>query len=214
MLADAQALPSLRRGMILKWADDSAMLESFSRPRFREAVVFQPMHWYNEFQLQKSMLKDRPNVHPGDMLIHCAGLMEQKAEFMEPWLDRAEVRADRWTVPLENTTYLRDVKEFWNTYSEAKDMIDRGKQNLSLMLRDTELRKAVVKALDNLQNMVWEAAGDVEGMQSHTEFLGDTLQQAIRQNSDRLKAGTQAPGPESGILGLGRAKTKLLRAET
>lgn len=183
MLADAQALPSLRPEITINWADQGAMVESFSRPQFREGVVFQPLHWYNEFQRRERKVGVEPNVHPGDMLIHFAGLMQVKREYMGPWLDRVENSPDQWTVPLENTTYLSDVKEFWDTYGKAKETLKRVNNTLSVTLRDSDFRQPVVKAYEDLENMIWETAGDIEGMQSHTEFLSDTLQQAIRQNS-------------------------------
>ena len=218
MLADAQALPSLRPEINIKWADQGAMVESFSRPQFREGVVFQPMHWYNEFQLQESQVKNRPNLHPGDMLIHFAGLMKDKRKYMGPWLDKVENSADQWTVPLENTTYLGDVKEYWDTYGKAKDILQRANDTLSLTLHDTEFRQPVIKAFEDLQTMAWEAAEDIEGMRSHADFLSDTLQQAIRQNSaakDQLRAETaQAPGSSVGILESGGSKTEISQVET
>lgn len=191
MLADAQALPSLRPEITIQWADQGAMLESFSRPQFRDAVVFQPMHWYNEFQLQESMVKDRPNVHPGDMLIHFAGLAKDKRQFMGPWLDKVENVADQWTVPLEDTNYVRDVERYWDTYGHAKDMLDRANNTLLLKLSDPELRQPAVKAFEDLQNTVWKAAEDLDRMRSHTESLADTLRQAIHQDlatRDQLRA--------------------------
>ena len=183
MLADAQALPSLRPEITINWADQGAMVESFSRPQFREAVVFQPLHWYNEFQRHERKVGVEPNVRPGDMLIHFAGLMKDKRDYMGPWLDKVENSPDQWTVPLENTTYLSDVKEFWDTYGKAKETLKRANNTLSITLRDSDFRQPVLKAFEALQNMTWERSGDIEGMQSHTEFLSDTLQQAIRQSS-------------------------------
>lgn len=141
--------------------------------------------------MQRGLVKNRPNIQQGDMLIHFAGLMEDRREFMGPWLDEVENKANQWTVPLENTTYLRDVEECWYTYGQARDMLDRANEALSLQLRDTQLRQPVVKALEKLQNMVWIAAYDIEGMQSHTDFVADTLEQAILQKSaaeDQLRA--------------------------
>ncbi len=218
MLADAQALPSLRPEIEIKWADQSAMLESFSRPQFREAVVFQPLHWYNEFQLQESMVKDRPNVHPGDMLIHFAGLMKDKREFMGPWLDKVENMADRWTVPLENTSYLTDVKEYWDTYGRAKDVLDRANQTIALELSDPQLRQPVLKAFEDLQNIVWKAAEDIDGMRSHIEFLTDTLQQAVGQEmtaESQLRAeAAQAQSSKAQFLEPAGSTTKMSKVET
>ena len=207
MLADAQAIPSLRPEITIEWADQSAMLASFSRPQFRDAVVYQPLHWYNEFQLQESLVKDRPNVHPGDMLIHFAGLMKDKRDFMGPWLDTVENKADQWAVPLENTTYLRDVEEFWDTYGHAKHVLDRVNETLDSRLSDAESMQRVANASESLRNMVWEAAEDLKGMQSRTQLLADALQQATRLKSaahrkpaakDHLRAET-ARAPSSKV---------------
>ena len=217
MLADAQALPSLRPEIPIKWADQSAMLESFSRPQFRDAVVFQPLHWYNELQLQEDMVKDRPKVHPGDMLIHFAGLMKDKRKFMGPWLDKVENMADQWTVPLVNTTYLRDVKAYWDIYGQAKNILDSANHTISSMSGDAELMRPVVKASEKLQNMVWNSAGDIEGMRSHTEFLADTLQQAKSKDAaakDQLRAETaQAGSSKAGTLDSGGSKTEMAIVE-
>lgn len=188
MLADAQALPSLRPEITINWADQGAMVESFSRPQFREAVVFQPLHWYNEFQRRERKVGVEPNVRPGDMLIHFAGLAKIKKEYMGAWLDRVENTPDQWTVPLENTTYLSDVQEFWDTYGKAKHILERANNTLSFTLRDSEFRQPVVKAFEDLQNMMWGTAGDIEGMKSHTEHLVDTIEQATRQDSTARSA--------------------------
>ena len=206
MLADAQAIPSLRPEITITWADQSAMLESFSRPQFRDAVAYQPLHWYNEFQLQQSMVKDKPNVHPGDMLIHFAGLMKDKRDYMGPWLDKVENEADHWTVPLENTTYIKDVKEYWDTFGQAKDMLDRANTTLSLSLSDVVLRQSVVGAFEDLQNLVWNSAEDMEGMRNSTQILAEIVQEAnhaIRAGSmgddqlraDRVRVGWPKMGP-------------------
>ena len=207
MLADALALPSLRPEIKLQWADQSAMVYSFSRPQFREGVVFQPLHWYNELQRHERKVGVEPNVQPGDMLIHFAGLMKDKREYMGPWLDRVENLADQWTVPLENTTYMSDVKEYWEVYGKAIDILHRANNTLSVSLRDSKFREPVVKAIEALQKMIWDgpalSEGNVEGMRTHAEHVWDTLQQAQRQHSaakfskvEVIKAGTEGSADE------------------
>ena len=118
---------------------------------------------------------------------------------MGPWLDQVEVMADQWAVPLENTTYLRDVNEYWSIYGQAKDMLNRANDTLSSRPRNADSRQPVVKASKNLQDMLWKAAEDLNGVRSHTEFLADTLQQAIRQKSatdDQLRV-EMDQGPSS-----------------
>ena len=184
MLTDAQALPSLKPEIPLPWPDQSAMFESFSRPQFRDGFVYQPLHWYNEFQLQASMVKDDPNVHPGDMLIHFAGLAGDKRELMGPWLDRVESTPDDWALPLENTTYPDNVREFWHTYGQAKDQLHQASQTLAANkdTDDQESLQPVRRVAERLQSLVWEAADDMEALREHTQILAEALSQVPSQD--------------------------------
>lgn len=53
-------------------------------------------------------------------------------------------------------------------YGQANGILDRTNSTLSLSLNDSEFRQPVVKAFENLQNMTWKAAEDLEGIRSHT----------------------------------------------
>ena len=94
---------------------------------------------------------------------------------MRSWLDEVETIADHWAVLLEDTIYLKDVKEYQDTYGQAKDILDHAAHTLSLKLTGLEVRQPVVKAFEDLQDMVWKAAEDFDGMRSHTAFQADTL---------------------------------------
>ena len=185
MLADALAIPSLLPEIPIRWADQTAMLESFSRPQFREGVLFQPVHWYNEFQIQQNQMTDNPNVHPGDMLIHFAGI-PTKSTLMESWLDKVENTPERWAVPLENTSYPEDVTAFWETYGRAKDLLDRANDTLSSELGDAEIRTPVVRAYESLETQTWESPDDLESMRGFTESLSDALRLAEEQERGTL----------------------------
>ena len=114
---------------------------------------------------------------------------------MGQYLDDVDNMAERWTVPLENTTYSRDTKLYWYTYGQAREALDRANNTLSLKSIETKLRQPVEKAVKDLQRLVWSSADDLDGMQSHTKFLADTLQKAISQTSSR--------GPAEGREGQG-----------
>ena len=156
------------------------MLESFSRPQYRDGVVFQPLHWYNEFQIQQNQTTDNPNVHPGDMMIHFAGIIK-KRNLMGSWLDKVENTPEQWAVPLENTTYLEDVREFWDIYGQAKDILNSANNTLSSCLDDVEVRVPVERAYESLQTKTWEYADDLKSMQSLAESLADALHLAKDQ---------------------------------
>ena len=188
MLADAQALPTWKPEMSLVWPDQQAMSESFSRPELRDAVVFQPLHWWNEFQLQENMVRDKPNIHPGDLLIHFAGLVVDKAEYMGPWLDKVENMSDEWAVPLENTSYLSNIKEYWDTYGRAKDMLEHANKTLSSESVDINSMQHVVNASQVLQEMLWKDTQDVYGIQNHTELLADAFKKVPDATGDPIQS--------------------------
>ena len=126
---------------------------------------------------------------------------------MGSWLDEVENLADFWAVPLEDTMYLKDVKEHRDTYGQAKDILDHTTHTLSLKLTGLEVRQPVMKVFEDLQDVVWKAIQDIHGMRSHTECLADTLKQAIRQDfaaETHFRAETaQAQSSEAGILEVG-----------
>ena len=149
------------------------MLEIFSRPEYRDSVLFQPHDWWNQY-LDPN---DPQSVQPGDMLIHFAGIPD-KAGSMGPWLDRVENVAGQWALPLENTSYLSETEKYWDTYGRAKDVLERVNSELS---SDTvnvygESTEHMMEAAEKLQEMVWKEADDCDGVQKATESLADYLQ--------------------------------------
>ena len=172
MLADAQALPSLRPDITFSFEDQGAMYESFSRPEFRDSVVFQPRQWWNEYL---ELNNDR-SVHPGDLLIHFAGL-GGKDGFMGPWLDRIEHTASKWAVPLENTSYLGEIKKYWDTYGRATEVLERVNNELSpdTTNRSAYSMKPIKEASEKLRERLWKEADDCDSIQKETESLADYL---------------------------------------
>ena len=62
---------------------------------------------------------------------------------------------------------------------------------------------------------MWKAAEDIEGMRSHTEFLADTLQQAVLKDSAELRAEkAKAPSSKAGMLKSGGSKMEMVKVET
>ena len=177
MLADAQALPSWRPEIQYGWEDQGATAVSYSRPEFRDGVIFQPLHWWNEFQLNGSMGRDKPNIHPGDMMIHFAGFAGDKPQYMGPWLDRVENEANQWTVPLENTSYLTDIKEYWDAYGPARDVLGHAKSLMLSETRTVEEKYHLGNASEKLQDIMWKYSEEYESIRTHTDLLADIVEE-------------------------------------
>ena len=170
MLADAQALPSWRPEIKYGWEDQGATAVSYSRPEFRDGVTFQPLHWWNELRV-----RDPQNMHPGDFMLHFAGLGPEKTQFMSPWLDRVENEASEWTVPLENTSYLTNIKEYWHTYGPARDVLGHAKSLMSSETSTVEEKYNIGNASEELQDIMWKYSEDYESIRNHTDMLIDVL---------------------------------------
>ena len=82
--------------------------------------------------------------------------------------------ADQWSVPLENRSYLMDVRDFWDIDGQAKDMLDRADKALSLESSNADSMQPVVQASETLPNMLWNATDDLDGLRP--ALLADTLQ--------------------------------------
>ncbi len=65
----------------------------------------------------------------GDLLAHFAGHPKVRAERMAIWLDVAEKHLPMWEIPLEETSYKKEIKKFWerDARNEAQRAVS-GKQ--------------------------------------------------------------------------------------
>ena len=177
MLGDAQALPSWRPEIEFGWEDQGATEVSYSRPEFRNGVIFQPLHWWNELQINSSLGRDEPPIHPGDMMVHFAGIGGDKPQYMGPWLDRVENEATQWTVPLENTSYLTAIKEYWETYGPARNVLGHARSLMSSESRTEEQKYQLGNASEKLHDIMWKDQEDYESIRIHTAMLGDLVQE-------------------------------------
>ena len=82
-------------------------------------------------------------------------------------------------MPLENTSYLSDIKNYWDTYGRAKDMLERVNNELSsedTSSGDGESMEHMTEAAEKLQEKLWKEADDCDGVREATESLADYLQ--------------------------------------
>ena len=181
MLGDAQALRSWRPEIHYGWDDQGAAEVSFSRPEFRDAVIFQPLHWWNEFQLKANMDPDHPNIHPGDMMLHFAGFSD-KTPTMGPWLDKVENEANVWTVPLENTSYLANIKEYWDTHIPAREVRGRAQSQISSESSTVEEKWSMGNVSERLREIMWNSCEEYESIRNQADMLADLVNEIEERN--------------------------------
>lgn len=115
----------------LEFGDQSALQYWLNLERFRNNTVHVPQRWFNAYAGYRGASTDlfadplKPtykyqanSVKEGDLLVHHAGHKSLRAQRMVPWIDVAEQRLPSWQLELENTTYTKEIANFW--VKEAK----------------------------------------------------------------------------------------------
>lgn len=86
---------------------------------YRDHVLYQPRKWYNSYQIST----DVSEAHPGDLLVHFHGMGGDKWGAMASTIAQtADLKRD-WALPLEQTSYTKDVEDYWRRIREAKQLL-------------------------------------------------------------------------------------------
>jgi len=134
--------------------DQVAMARVLNESEFSGAALFQPRFWYNTYEWHHGFEGSR-----GNLLVHFPGLEGERWRHMSDWLDTVERDKADWSVPLAQTIYLNQTREYWETQREAKDLLSDGEN--------------------------WEA--DREGnIPMAAKVTMEGLRFAVRQQGDRL----------------------------
>ena len=111
----------------LEFGDQSALQYWLNLERFRNNTIHVPQRWFNAYtgyrgastdlfaDPMKPSYKYKANsVKEGDLLVHHAGHKSLRAQRMLPWIEIAEQHVSSWELPLNDTTYAREISDFWN----------------------------------------------------------------------------------------------------
>lgn len=84
-------------------------LETRSKDEARSSgIAWAPRLWFNAFQWEHGF-----EGEPGDSIVHFAGLAETRLQHMTDWLVELRDHQAKWEMPLEDTSYGREISEFW-----------------------------------------------------------------------------------------------------
>lgn len=126
-LSQTVALPGLRPELQLQFFDQSALAVVCDRVGYREHMIYQPRHWWNRYH------HDSDGEEKGEMLIHFAGVSTvmkasmTKMQLMKKYLDRLQKSPTEWAIPIEKTSYAKEINEYWNTLRKSRKLLDRSK---------------------------------------------------------------------------------------
>ena len=116
ILTEVMAVPLLKPEIDLKYnAVANAMKWVFTKPEYRDHVLYQPRRWYNDFRSN-----EHPEAESGSLLVHFDGTLDENSRAIEPWLDAIEQRPSDWQVPVQDTSFPGEVEKYWRNLRVAK----------------------------------------------------------------------------------------------
>ncbi|KAJ9629741.1 hypothetical protein H2203_002122 [Taxawa tesnikishii (nom. ined.)] len=109
----------------LQFDEQTAMEAWIHEDRFRDEVMHVPQRWFNAYaggrggrgqtpDPAKPLDKGEANsCKEGDLAVRHAGHQILREQRTSPWLNMSERHSPVWEVDLEDSTYPKEIKEFW-----------------------------------------------------------------------------------------------------
>lgn len=127
LLSASLAYPATHPGVALFWPDQSALDYVLHENKyFAASTAYCPLRWFNAYMAAtdgKSLNPNSPEhlqVHPGDLLVHFPGTPPNALQStLEPYLAITEAHLREWELPLEDTQYRKETKDFWASHLPA-----------------------------------------------------------------------------------------------
>ena len=121
MLIDVLAVPKREFGEDHARKALNKILRSES---YRDNVFYQPRKWYNTYQTSPS----NTEAQAGDLLVHFHGLGGDKWGAMASTIAKTEDLRRDWSLPLEQTSYEKEIGDYWNRIREARTLLAEAQQ--------------------------------------------------------------------------------------
>lgn len=131
--------------------------------KFRAHVLYQPRSWYNAYQINSTTFE---GVR-GDVLVHFHDLGGDKWTAMADMISRPASTQKSWSIPLEETTYEREISDYWERVRKCREMLQLG--------RPKAQDKVVFDALRRLEFASTYEVDDEEKMSSALSGLRTAL---------------------------------------
>ncbi len=120
----------------------------FREPERKDAVVYQPRHWYNAYHMGTDNITEIREGE-GELLVHFAGFYGNRTAAMEDWFEKIEKEPDKHAIPIERTHIKQEIDEFWSRLREGKVLL----QDMGHEIEKKNTTRQL-KAFEKLQNAV------------------------------------------------------------
>ena len=156
LLSAIIAYPNYEPDVQLEYRDQSALWNLLQEKPFKKNYLLVPQRWFNAYQAELNDDYQRAfQINRGDLLVHFPGV-PSRDERMRAFIDRAERHLQEWELDYQNTTYPREIKEYWaETYEKlAKQREEAAKavQEAEELLLKTKSQLAIYRE----QMHLWE----------------------------------------------------------
>ena len=136
----------------------------------RSNVIYQPGAWYNAYQRDGTF-----EGKPGDLLVHFNNDDDDVEAQMDLWLKRLD-NESKWNVALDDTTYLKEVKEYWETLGDARIVLTSAQEHLKSP-PEAGWDRQFIAAVDKLWYAIHHSADRKGAVSMTTSQVKDLLQQ-------------------------------------
>ncbi|KAK3725352.1 hypothetical protein LTR37_000322 [Vermiconidia calcicola] len=140
--------------------------------QFRGHVNYQPRTWYNAYQLGM----DEFEGEPGNLLVHFHDLGGDKWSAMANTIDQKEDWRGRLSVPLKQTTYELETREYWERIRRAWHLLNLAQSRPYVPDADESFRRlqyAVTYEMDRSEVLI-TAMGNLQdalGLQENEKVV-------------------------------------------
>ncbi|KAB8556627.1 hypothetical protein FH972_025663 [Carpinus fangiana] len=111
-------------------------------------ILYQPRVWYNTYEWHHAYEGKK-----GNLLVHFPGLEDDRWRHMSDWLDVVENTPTKWDVPLEQTMYPDEVKDYYTGLAEASKTLKQADELAKAHENEADQREAVQYLKDQAEEL-------------------------------------------------------------
>ena len=156
----------------LRWGDQTALERQLATEQFIHQTRHVPQRWFNAFAGDRGKPDPDPwtaptrfrpsSVKEGDLLVHFPAHYDARARRMNTWLDVAEKHAAPWEVPLDNTTYMEEIAQYWEKEAGQEVEFLRSRKKVFDKVKENNRLAAEAKSLEELRKVKGEVLDDLD----------------------------------------------------
>ncbi|PSK46226.1 hypothetical protein B9Z65_5194 [Elsinoe australis] len=109
--------------------DEQTALELLTREElWKNGTMHVPQRWFNAYHNYGTSDDIPPEWNwklgyhqPGDLLVHLPGSADSRSALIKEWTGKIQEKPEMWNRPLKNTTYVEEIKTFWEEDAQNEE---------------------------------------------------------------------------------------------